>query len=92
MISGIVCRSQLRHFSLLDFFASFSPLFSSCILVVVVGGCSFIYCLTKISIQAKRTISHVFYLFIIPSPFLVHCPYKGHINRAESILTWLKPY
>ena len=50
------------------------------------------YCLTKISIRAKRSISRVFSLFIVPSPFLVHCPYKGRINRAESVLTGLKPY
>ena len=53
--------------------------------------CSF-YCLTKISIRAKRSISRVFSLFIVPSPFFVHCPYKGRINRAESVLTGLKPY
>ena len=46
-----------------------------------------IYCLTKISIRAKRSISRVFSLFIVPSPFFVHCPYKGRINRAKSILT-----
>ena len=50
------------------------------------------YCLTKISIRAKRSISRVFSLFIVPSPFFVHCPYKGPINRAESVLTGLKPY
>ena len=50
------------------------------------------YCLTKISIWAKRSISRVFSLFIVPSPFFVHCLYKGHINRAESVLTGLKPY
>ena len=50
------------------------------------------YCLTKISIRAKRSISRVFSLFIVPSPFFVHCPYKGRINRAESVLTGLKPY
>ena len=50
------------------------------------------YCLTKISIRAKRSISRVFSLFIFPSPFFVHCPYKGRINRAESVLTGLKPY
>ena len=32
------------------------------------------YCLTKISIRAKRSISRVFSLFIVPSPFFVHCP------------------
>ena len=51
-----------------------------------------IYCLTKISIRAKRSISRVFSLFIVPSPFFVHCPYKGRINRTESVLTGLKPY
>ena len=50
------------------------------------------YCLTKISIRAKRSFSRVFSLFIVPSPFFVHCPYKGRINRAESVLTRLKPY
>ena len=50
------------------------------------------YCLTKISIRTKRSISRVFSLFIVPSPFFVHCPYKGRINRAESVLTGLKPY
>ena len=50
------------------------------------------YCLTKISIRAKRSISRVFSLFIVPSAFFVHCPYKGRINRAESVLTGLKPY
>ena len=44
------------------------------------------YCLTKISIRAKRSISRVFSLFIVPSPFFVHCPYKGRINRAETVL------
>ena len=42
--------------------------------------------------RAKRSISRVFSLFIVPSPFFVHCPYKGRINRAESVLTGLKPY
>ena len=51
-----------------------------------------VYCLTKISIRAKRSISRVFSLFIVLSPFFVHCPYKGRINRAESVLTGLKPY
>ena len=50
------------------------------------------YCLTKISVWAKRSISRVFSLFIVPSPFFVHCPYKGRINRAESVLTGPKPY
>ena len=54
--------------------------------------CILCYCLTKISIRAKRSISRVFSLFIVPSPFFVHCPYKGRINRAESVLTGLKPY
>ena len=52
----------------------------------------FLYCLTKISIRAKRSISRVFSLFIVPSPFFIHCPYKGRINRAESVLTGLKQY
>ena len=51
-----------------------------------------LYCLTKISIRAKRSISRVLSLFIVPSPFFVHYPYKGRINRAESVLTGLKPY
>ena len=55
-------------------------------------GSPYRYCLTKISIRAKRSISRVFSLFIVPSPFFVHCPYKGRINRAESVLTGLKPY
>ena len=47
------------------------------------------YCLsTKISIRAKRLISRVFSLFIVPSPFFVHCPYKGRSSQAESVLTW----
>ena len=50
------------------------------------------YCLTKISIRPKRSISCVFSLFIVPSLFFVHFPYKGRINRAESVLTGLKPY
>ena len=50
------------------------------------------YCLTKISIRAKRSIARVFSLFIVPSPFFVHFPYKGRINRAESVSTGLKPY
>ena len=50
------------------------------------------YCLTKISIRAKRSISRVFSMFIVPSPFFVHCPHKDRINRAESVLTGLKPY
>ena len=50
------------------------------------------YCLTKISIRAKRSISRVFSLFIVPSPFCVHCPHKSRINRAESVLTGQKPY
>ena len=67
---------------------SFSP--------VIVKGCSaapystpknkYIYCLTKISIRAKRSISRVFSSFIVPSPFFVHCPYKGRINWAETVL------
>ena len=42
------------------------------------------YCLTKISIRAKRSISRVFSLFIVPSPFFVHCPCKGCINGDKS--------
>ena len=48
------------------------------------------YCLTRISIRAKRSISRVFSFFIVPSPFFVHCPYKGRINRAKFILIGLK--
>ena len=55
-------------------------------------NCNASYCLTKISIPGKRSIFRVFSLFIVPSPFFVHCPYKGRINRAESVLTGLKPY
>ena len=40
------------------------------------------YCLTKISIRAKRSISRVFSLFIVPCPFFVHCPYLLFINRV----------
>ena len=46
-----------------------------------------VYCLTKISIRAKHSISRVFSLFIVPSPFFVHCPHKGRINRAKGVLT-----
>ena len=46
-----------------------------------------LYCLTKISTRAKRSISRVFSLFIVPSPFFVHCPYKRRINRAKAVLT-----
>ena len=35
------------------------------------------YCLTKISIPAKHSISRIFSLFIIPSSFFVYCSYKG---------------
>ena len=38
------------------------------------------YCVTKISIRAKRSISHDFFLFIALVSFFVHCPYKGRIN------------
>ena len=34
----------------------------------------YLYCLTKISIQAKRSISLVFSLFIVPSPFFCTLP------------------
>ena len=34
-----------------------------------------LYYLAKISIRAKSSISRVFTLFIVPSPFFVHCPY-----------------
>ena len=48
------------------------------------------YCLTKISIWAKRSISSVF-LYHSQSLF-VHCLYKGRINRARGVLTGLRPY
>ena len=35
-------------------------------------GNTLFYCLTKISVQAKHSISNLISLFIIPSPFLVH--------------------
>ena len=35
---------------------------------------TFFYCLTKISIRAKRSISRVFSLFIVPSPFFCTLP------------------
>ena len=44
-----------------------------------------IYCLTKISIRAKCSISHVFSLFIVPSPFL-------YIARTIFLLTGLRIY
>ena len=44
-----------------------------------------LYCLTKISIRAKRSISRVFSLFIVPSPFL-------YIARTKAVLTGLKAY
>ena len=34
----------------------------------------FVYCLTKISIREKRSMSRVFSLFIVPSPFLCTLP------------------
>ena len=40
------------------------------------------YCLTKISIRAKRSIFRVFSLFIVPSPFL-------YIARTKAVLTAL---
>ena len=49
------------------------------------GGFSPHYCLTKISIRAKRLISRVFSLFIVPSPFL-------YIARTKAVLTGLKAY
>ena len=39
-----------------------------------------VYCLTKISIRAKRSISRVFSLFIVPVPFL-------YIARTIYLLT-----
>ena len=50
------------------------------------------YCLTKISIRANPSISRVFSLFIVPSPFFCTLPVQGRINRAESVLIGLKPY
>ena len=92
-IGNILCSS----------FSEFKTLFSA------------LYCLTKISIRAKHSISRVFSLFIfifpapfpclslsfqplflvylyLSSPFFVHCPYKGRINQAESVLIGLKAY
>ena len=43
------------------------------------------YCLTKMSIRAKRSISRVFSLFIVPSPFL-------YIARTKAVLTGLNAY
>ena len=43
------------------------------------------YCLTKISIRAKRSISRVFSLFIVLSPF-------SYIVRTKAVLTGLKLY
>ena len=36
--------------------------------------CTLSYCLTKISLRAKRSISRVFSLFIVPSPFFCTLP------------------
>ena len=44
------------------------------------------YCLTKISIRAKRSISRFFSLFIVPSPFFLY------IARTKAVLTGLKAY
>ena len=49
-------------------------------------------CLTKLSVRAKRSISHVFSMFIVPSPFFVHYPYKGRINQAKGVLAGLCSY
>ena len=46
---------------------------------------TYFYCLTKISIQAKRSFSRVFSLFIVPSLFL-------YIARTKAVLTGLKPH
>ena len=46
---------------------------------------TFEYCLTKISIRAKRSISRVFSLFIVPSPFFVYCLTKISIRAKRSI-------
>ena len=37
-------------------------------------GSNYLYCLTKISIRAKRSISRVFSLFIVPSPLFCTLP------------------
>ena len=50
------------------------------------------YCLTKISIRQSVRFPASFLCLSFPAPFFVHCPYKGRINRAESVLTGLKPY
>ena len=42
--------------------------------------------------RAKPSISRVFSLFIVPSPFFVHCQYKGRIIRAKGVLTGLRLY
>ena len=63
-----------------------------CVNLKTIRVSKFGYCLTKISILAKRSISRVFSLFIVPSPFFVHCSYKGRTKRAESISTGLKPH
>ena len=43
------------------------------------------YCLTKISVRAKRSISRGFSLFIVPSPFL-------YIARTKAVLPGQKAY
>ena len=43
------------------------------------------HCLTKISVRVKRSVSRVFSLFIVPSPFL-------YVARTKAVLTGLKAY
>ena len=49
------------------------------------GQLNALYCLTKISTRAKRSISRVFSLFIVPAPFL-------YIARTKAVLTGPKAY
>ena len=52
--------------------------------------CTAHYCLMFRYGQSVRFTG--FSLFIVPSPFSVHCPYKGGIDRAKGVLTGLIPY
>ena len=45
------------------------------------------YCLTKISIRVKRSISRVFSLFIVPSPFTARCCVMFIVFHIMSTLT-----
>ena len=44
------------------------------------------YCLNNISIRAKRSIFRDLSLLIVPSPFSVHCPFKGCIIWGKAVL------